>query len=113
MSESSFDELKLRLSGESAVIINERGIVLFCEVPPIRKPDERALSYNDIFDTKKEIDLLRVTGVAMERPGDMIETDCEFRNEQVHVRAVHTLSPVPRTSVFIAKGRARNRCVSD
>lgn len=42
----------------------------------------------DVIDTQQQ-DVLRLVGVALERPNQMVETDTTFRSQACHVRAVH------------------------
>lgn len=72
-----------------AVVVDEDNTVLYTNFPVNAKVDPGAkLHLLDVLDNQQQ-DVLRLVGVALDRPNQVAETDTVFRNEPCHVRAVH------------------------
>lgn len=97
------DELKLRKTGEKAIIFNpDSGDVHFTDFHPTKTPSDGGVRLPDIVDMTNEIALLQVVSAAMGRPGVIVESDCVFRGTQIHLRVIYSASPDPRTCLFIS-----------
>lgn len=72
-----------------AIIVDEDNTVLYTNFP-IRTatPSTGRLHLLDVLDNQQQ-DVLRLVGVALDRPNQMVEADTVFRQEPCHVRAVH------------------------
>lgn len=95
---------------DRTIVIDEDNSVLFTDFPPRKATPEagahsRKVRSNekphllDILDGKDQ-DILRVVGLAFDRPGKTIETDTTFRTERVHVLVLHVAGPPSRTQII-------------
>lgn len=72
-----------------AIVVDEDNSVLFTNFPVQQQADPNApLHLLDVIDSQQQ-DVLRLVGVALDRPNQMVETDTLFQQEPHHVRAVH------------------------
>ena len=72
-----------------AIVVDEDNSVLYTNFPLAAQTDPNArLHLLDVIDSQQQ-DVLRLVGVALDRPNQMVETDTMFRQEACHVRAVH------------------------
>lgn len=72
-----------------AIVVDEDNTVLYTNFPLARQADPNArLHLLDVIDSQQQ-DVLRLVGVALDRPNQVVETDTMFRQEACHVRAVH------------------------
>ncbi|MFH2204280.1 MAG: hypothetical protein ABIJ96_14265 [Elusimicrobiota bacterium] len=76
-------------SEHRAIVVDEDNSVLFTNFPVQKqaRPDA-PLHLLDVIDSQQQ-DVLRLVGVALDRPNQMVETDTMFQQEPHHVRAVH------------------------
>ncbi|HVE12184.1 MAG TPA: hypothetical protein VNI01_02210 [Elusimicrobiota bacterium] len=72
-----------------AIVVDEDNSVLYTNFPvmPSADPNQR-LHLLDVIDNQQQ-DVLRLVGVALDRPNQVVETDTTFKSEACHVRAVH------------------------
>ena len=72
-----------------AIVVDEDNTVLYTNFPLAHQPDPNTrLHLLDVIDSQQQ-DVLRLVGVALDRPNQVVETDTLFRQEPCHVRAVH------------------------
>lgn len=73
-----------------AIVVDEDNSVLYTNFPLANQPADpnTRLHLLDVIDSQQQ-DVLRLVGVALDRPNQMVETDTMFRQEPCHVRAVH------------------------
>ncbi|MFH1726335.1 MAG: hypothetical protein ABII00_17125 [Elusimicrobiota bacterium] len=72
-----------------AIVVDEDNTVLYTNFPLAQAADPNArLHLLDVIDSQQQ-DVLRLVGVALDRPNQVVETDTMFRQEPCHVRAVH------------------------
>ncbi len=73
-----------------AIVVDEDNTVLYTNFPLQNQPTDpnQRLHLLDVIDSQQQ-DVLRLVGVALDRPNQVVETDTLFRQEQCHVRAVH------------------------
>jgi len=72
-----------------AIVVDEDNSVLYTNFPIAQKTDPNTrLHLLDIIDSQQQ-DVLRLVGVALDRPNQIVETDTVFQQQQSHVRAVH------------------------
>ncbi|MFA6030646.1 MAG: hypothetical protein WC969_12385 [Elusimicrobiota bacterium] len=72
-----------------AIVVDEDNTVLYTNFPVAATSDPNArLHLLDVIDSQQQ-DVLRLVGVALDRPNQVVETDTMFRQEACHVRAVH------------------------
>ena len=72
-----------------AIVVDEDNSVLFTNFPIQQQANPNApLHLLDVIDSQQQ-DVLRLVGVALDRPNQMVETDTMFQQEPHHVRAVH------------------------
>ncbi|HAH06522.1 MAG TPA: hypothetical protein DCM05_08350 [Elusimicrobia bacterium] len=72
-----------------AIVVDEDNSVLYTNFPIAATNDPNArLHLLDVIDSQQQ-DVLRLVGVALDRPNQVVETDTMFRQEPCHVRAVH------------------------
>lgn len=72
-----------------AIVVDEDNSVLYTNFPVAATNDPNArLHLLDVIDSQQQ-DVLRLVGVALDRPNQVVETDTMFRQEPCHVRAVH------------------------
>ncbi|MBI5244298.1 MAG: hypothetical protein HY922_11580 [Elusimicrobia bacterium] len=72
-----------------AIVVDEDNSVLYTNFPVAATSDPNArLHLLDVIDSQQQ-DVLRLVGVALDRPNQAVETDTMFRQEPCHVRAVH------------------------
>jgi hypothetical protein len=85
---------------DKTVVVDEDNKVLFTDYPPLKAPPLAGKLLRktaplgkphllDIIGPKDE-NVLRVIGAAIDRPGQIIETDAIFRSERKRVRVLHT-----------------------
>lgn len=73
-----------------AVVVDEDNTVLYTNFPikaTTTSPDGK-LHLLDVIDSQQQ-DVLRLVGVALERPNQIVEADTTFKSEPCHVKAVH------------------------
>src|SRR5262249_9794310 len=72
-----------------AIVVDEDNTVLYTNFP-VRgaTPSGGKLHLLDVLDSQQQ-DVLRLVGVALDRPNQVVEADTVFRQEPCHVRAVH------------------------
>ena len=72
-----------------AIVVDEDNTVLYTNFPIPTSPDPNVRPHLlDIIDNQQQ-DVLRLVGVALDRPNQVVETDTMFKQEACHVRAVH------------------------
>jgi len=72
-----------------AIVVDEDNSVLYTNFPVAATNDPNTrLHLLDVIDSQQQ-DVLRLVGVALDRPNQVVETDTLFRQEPCHVRAVH------------------------
>jgi HAMP domain-containing protein len=72
-----------------AIVVDEDNTVLYTNFPVAATADpNQRMHLLDVIDNQQQ-DVLRLVGVALDRPNQVVETDTMFRNEACHVRAVH------------------------
>ena len=72
-----------------AIVVDEDNTVLYTNFPVPQAADPNArLHLLDVIDSQQQ-DVLRLVGVALDRPNQIVETETMFRQEPCHVRAVH------------------------
>ncbi len=72
-----------------AIVVDEDNSVLFTNFPVSGTVAADAkLHLLDVIDSQQQ-DVLRLVGVALDRPNQLVEGDTMFRSEPCHVRAVH------------------------
>ena len=72
-----------------AIVVDEDNTGLYTNFPIAAQTAPQArLHLLDVIDSQQQ-DVLRLVGVALDRPNQMVETDTTFRQEPCHVRAVH------------------------
>jgi hypothetical protein len=72
-----------------AIVVDEDNSVLFTNFPVTGSQGQEGKTHLlDVIDTQQQ-DVLRLVGVALDRPNQVVETDTMFRSEACHVRAVH------------------------
>jgi hypothetical protein len=72
-----------------AIVVDEDNSVLYTNFPvtaPVTA--EGKLHLLDVIDSQQQ-DVLRLVGVALDRPNQLVEGDTTFRSEPCHVKAVH------------------------
>ena len=85
--ESSLEDPIRVKPGESAIILGRNSEVLYSDFDPLI-PGKQPLFLPDIV-SKKDVDLLRLIRVAMDRPGHMVEANISFRSTPMYARALH------------------------
>lgn len=72
-----------------AIVVDEDNSVLYTNFPvaPTADPNQR-MHLLDVIDNQQQ-DVLRLVGVALDRPNQVVETDTNFKGDACHVRAVH------------------------
>jgi HAMP domain-containing protein len=72
-----------------AIVVDEDNAVLYTNFPvPRSVAPEGKLHLLDVIDSQQQ-DVLRLIGVALDRPNQLVEADTTFRSEPCHVKAVH------------------------
>lgn len=72
-----------------AIVVDEDNTVLYTNFPISSNIDSNAkLHLLDVLDSQQQ-DVLRLVGVALDRPNQVVETETVFRQEACRVRAVH------------------------
>jgi len=72
-----------------AIVVDEDNSVLFTNFPVAgTAAEEGKMHLLDVIDSQQQ-DVLRLVGVALDRPNQLVEADTMFRGEPCHVRAVH------------------------
>ncbi|MEK7656264.1 MAG: hypothetical protein AAB412_00765 [Elusimicrobiota bacterium] len=72
-----------------AIVVDEDNTVLYTNFPVAASTDPNArMHLLDVIDNQQQ-DVLRLVGVALDRPNQVVETETMFRQEPCHVRAVH------------------------
>ncbi|MCX5790185.1 MAG: hypothetical protein NTX64_17010 [Elusimicrobia bacterium] len=72
-----------------AIVVDEDNTVLYTNFAVTATVDPATkLHLLDVVDNQQQ-DVLRLVGVALDRPNQVVETDTVFRQEACHVRAVH------------------------
>lgn len=104
---------------DRTIVVDQDNAVLFTDFTPkkaspeagahLRKPraDEKP-HLLDILDAK-DSDILRVIGVAIDRPGQTVESDVTFRSESLHLLVLHVDGPPVRTHIVFQPLRREHR----
>lgn len=71
-----------------AIVVDEDNTVLFTNFSTAAPTADAKLHLLDVIDSQQQ-DVLRLVGVALDRPNQVQEGDTTFKNEPCHVRAVH------------------------
>lgn len=72
-----------------AIVVDEDNSVLYTNFPLTgTMSTDGKMHLLDVIDSQQQ-DVLRLVGVALERPNQLVEADTMFRSEPCHVRAVH------------------------
>jgi len=72
-----------------AIVVDEDNSVLFTNFPVTATAAvDGKMHLLDVIDSQQQ-DVLRLVGVALDRPNQLVEADTMFRAEPCHVRAVH------------------------
>lgn len=72
-----------------AIVVDEDNSVLYTNFPVTGTvAAEGKLHLLDVIDSQQQ-DVLRLVGVALDRPNQLVEADTTFRSEPCHVKAVH------------------------
>ena len=72
-----------------AIVVDEDNTVLYTNFPVTGTTvGEGKLHLLDVIDSQQQ-DVLRLVGVALDRPNQPVEADTMFRSEPCHVKAVH------------------------
>jgi hypothetical protein len=72
-----------------AIVVDEDNSVLFTNFPvAAAAAADGKMHLLDVIDSQQQ-DVLRLVGVALDRPNQLVEADTLFRSEPCHVRAVH------------------------
>ncbi len=72
-----------------AIIVDEDNSVLYTNIALSGTASADGKNHLlDVIDTQQQ-DVLRLVGVALDRPNQVVETDTTFRSEACHVKAVH------------------------
>lgn len=98
-----FEELKkLGKSGEKSLAFDPvSGDVLSTDIVHFEASSGKTANLSLVFDAKSDADVYFVISAAMGRPGNMIESECQFKGSPIHLRVVYHPSPAPRVLVFI------------
>jgi len=72
-----------------AIVVDEDNSVLYTNFPLTGTGStDGKLHLLDVIDSQQQ-DVLRLVGVALDRPNQVVEADTTFKNEPCHVKAVH------------------------
>lgn len=71
-----------------AIVVDEDNTVLFTNFPTSAATADAKLHLLDVIDSQQQ-DVLRLVGIALDRPNQVQEGDTMFKSEACHVRAVH------------------------
>ena len=72
-----------------AIVVDEDNSVLYTNFPVTGSvTGEGKLHLLDVIDSQQQ-DVLRLVGVALDRPNQVVEADTMFKSEPCHVKAVH------------------------
>ncbi|MBI5631046.1 MAG: hypothetical protein HY921_09195 [Elusimicrobia bacterium] len=71
-----------------AIVVDEDNTVLYTNFAVTGTVAEAKLHLLDVIDSQQQ-DVLRLVGVALDRPNQLVEADTTFRSEPCHVKAVH------------------------
>ena len=72
-----------------AIVVDEDNSVLFTNFPVTGAPGaDGKLHLLDVIDSQQQ-DVLRLVGVALDRPNQLVEADTTFKGDACHVKAVH------------------------
>jgi len=72
-----------------AIVVDEDNSVLYTNFPVAGGATaDGKMHLLDVIDSQQQ-DVLRLVGVALDRPNQLVEADTTFRSEPYHVRAVH------------------------
>ena len=72
-----------------AIVVDEDNSVLYTNFPVTGTvTTEGKLHLLDVIDSQQQ-DVLRLVGVALDRPNQVVEADTMFKSEPCHVKAVH------------------------
>ena len=72
-----------------AIVVDEDNSVLYTNFPVTGSvTGEGKLHLLDVIDSQQQ-DVLRLVGVALDRPNQVVEADTTFKSEPCHVKAVH------------------------
>ena len=95
---------------DKTIVVDEDNLILFTDYPPkisppkagahLRKEMPEAPHLLDIIDSTDQ-DILRLIGVAIDRPGKIVECDATFRSEKKRVRVLHVDSEGGRKRTHI------------
>jgi len=72
-----------------AIVVDEDNTVLYTNFPLTTATAESGkLHLLDVIDSQQQ-DVLRLVGLALDRPNQLVEADTLFKSEPCHVKAVH------------------------
>jgi HAMP domain-containing protein len=77
--------------GNKALVIDEDNNVLFANFPLNRLDPEQKIHLLDVIDSDRQ-DILKMVGMALEKPESIIEADTVFKSESVHAKVVQMQS---------------------
>jgi hypothetical protein len=84
--------------GEQAVILGRENMVLYSDFDSASGSKED-LHLLDVIDSSQQ-DVLRIVATAMDRPGELVESDITFRSERKRIRVMH--QPDYRTHIIFS-----------
>lgn len=73
--------------GELAIVLDSANSVIYSDFEVNSKKSEKP-HLLDILGSK-HLDLLKMVGMALDPPGNVLEADVVFRSQPMHLRAVH------------------------
>jgi len=91
--------------GRQAIVVDEDNNVLFTNIP-IAGPVPDRMHLLDVIDNQQQ-DILRLVGVALERPNDLVQGETLFQNKECKVRIVHLgdTADLKRTLIYFEPKR--------
>lgn len=75
-------------SGHHAIVVDEDNNVLYTNFELFRSDESGKLHLLDVVDSQQQ-NLLRLIGVALETPNQVVEGDTAFKGENCHVKVLH------------------------
>lgn len=75
--------------GDRVIIVDSDNTVLYSDFEPSTAPNGNQKPHLLDFIDMKHQDILRIVGVALDRPGKWVETVTTFRGERLRIRATH------------------------
>ena len=91
--------------GRQAIVVDEDNNVLFTNIT-LSGPVPERMHLLDVVDNQQQ-DILRLVGVALERPNDLVQGETLFQNKECKVRVVHLGSnaDLKRTLIYFEPKR--------